>query len=731
MKMKWADIKRVKGAMEDQPGMFLSVVDDRGSILCANATMKRALQMKNPREASVSFYDLLHPLQLDHFKNALSADFHNGHPLVTELYIKNGYFHPMKWQINRLPGLNGKKFLCAGHYLVEDERLETFNRLGEKNYQLIVEGMNAGVLFQDAQGELISANQKCAEIFNTTLERLYSLKDIGSNWDSTWMIRRGNGERVPFQETPFMRALHSGVPQAETLHVMLSNGEYRWVHFSSQALVDSHNGQAFAIVTDLVDMTREKELSIKLQEKESLFNVFMRHTPNLVWVIDEDENLVFASRSFFKYFGAEEYSSIGKKLVSIVPKEVADTLYKKHIEVLQTGIRTEAIEKVKWSDGTRFVFHINIFPVESMGGKKMVGGYAVNIADKYAIEKQLRETHDRFLLLSRATSDAIWEWDMQTGQIFRNDALMDMIGYQPVDSKGLSWWLRRIHPEDRNRVSDKVKICTDEGRQTWEDEYRFKCADGVYKHMHDKGFIVYENGLPVKMIGSLQDISNLKELEGLLVTEKLERQKEISETVIRVQEKERTRIGHEMHDNVNQILSTVKLFVDMIVPADRDGAELKKKSVEYLLSAIEEIRKLSKELVVPKLKSEKLVDSIRNILDDILISGVMDIRFTYDHENELLSPGKKVTIFRIVQEQLKNILKYSRAKKAEILMQTKGNELQLVIKDNGVGFDPKQITRGIGLSNIHDRVRFYNGTVDIQSAPGKGCLLTVTLPVND
>ncbi|MEI2737935.1 MAG: PAS domain-containing protein [Chitinophagaceae bacterium] len=149
----------------------------------------------------------------------------------------------------------------------------------------------------------------------------------------------------------------------------------------------------------------------------------------------------------------------------------------------------------------------------------------------------------RLLLLSRTTSDAIWEWDMQSGQIFRNDALMDMIGYQLEQTKGLSWWLRRIHPEDRNRVSDKVKDTTEKNLQSWEDEYRFKCADGNYKHMHDKGYVVYENGLPVKMIGSLQDVTNIKELENQLMEEKLQRQKEISETVFRVQEKERTRIG--------------------------------------------------------------------------------------------------------------------------------------------------------------------------------------------
>ena len=59
--------------------------------------------------------------------------------------------------------------------------------------------------------------------------------------------------------------------------------------------------------------------------------------------------------------------------------------------------------------------------------------------------------------------------------------LMEMIGYQLDNSRGLSWWLRRIHPEDRNRLADKIKEATDNLQQSWQDEYRFKCADGSYK----------------------------------------------------------------------------------------------------------------------------------------------------------------------------------------------------------------------------------------------------------
>jgi PAS domain S-box-containing protein len=448
-------------------------------------------------------------------------------------------------------------------------------------------------------------------------------------------------------------------------------------------------------------------------------------------VIDEDGALLMASESFYQHFGQTEEKAVSRHILDLVPPSVAEALHQKHLQVLKTGETIEVDEKVKWIDGSYFFFHINIFPIETEGGKKMVGGHAVNLSDKHKIQKQLRETSDRLLLLTRTTTDAIWEWDMQTGKIFRNDALMDMIGYQFDDPKGLAWWLRRIHPEDRDRVSDAVKLSTDNNSQSWEEGYRFKCADGTYKHMRDKGFIVYENGLPVKMIGSLQDVTSIKNLESELMEEKLMHQKEISETAIRVQEKERTRIGHELHDNVNQILSTTKLFVDMLTPASKDEKQVKQKSMEYLAMAIEEIRKLSRELVTPQLKDKKLVDSIQQLIDDIRLSTDIVIKFAYDLDIDLLSTGKKVTFFRIVQEQIKNVLKYSKAEKVDIHLLCKDSKAILTIRDNGIGFDIRRPVKGIGLSNIQERARFYNGEVRIDSAKGMGCTLQVMLPLYD
>jgi signal transduction histidine kinase len=83
-----------------------------------------------------------------------------------------------------------------------------------------------------------------------------------------------------------------------------------------------------------------------------------------------------------------------------------------------------------------------------------------------------------------------------------------------------------------------------------------------------------------------------------------------------------------------------------------------------------------------------------------------------------------------VQEQLKNILAHSRATTVDICLQYSRGEVQLLIRDNGVGFDASLTSRGIGLSNIHERTNFYNGTVSIQSSPGNGCTLEVCIPVS-
>ena len=308
---QWRVLKSIIGDQSIGKDIFLTLIDGGGNILCTNSNMQRTLHLKNPRQVPSNFFHLLHPDHIAVFRQAIDNSRREKTPFDAELYLKNGYYHAMKWQISCLNS-ETDSFLCIGLKTVEDTAVTT----------------------------------------DTVANIIPSLGEVSG-------------------------------------------------------------------------------------ESDTVFRSFMNNTPNLAWVLDEHGTLLYANEAFYQYFVITEANALNKNIIDIVPNMVAETFLTRHFQVLKTGCSVEAVEKVKWSDGTNFNFHVNIFPIGGSMSKKLVGGHAVNLADKYEVEKQLREANDRLLMLSRATSDAIWEWDMQTGYIFRNDVLMNMIGYQVDDAKGL------------------------------------------------------------------------------------------------------------------------------------------------------------------------------------------------------------------------------------------------------------------------------------------------------
>lgn len=206
----------------------------------------------------------------------------------------------------------------------------------------------------------------------------------------------------------------------------------------------------------------------------------------------------------------------------------------------------------------------------------------------------------------------------------------------------------------------------------------------------------------------------------------------VNEAILRAQEQERTVIGQELHDNVNQILFTSKLYLNLIKPLDADQIVLKEKTEAFILMAIDEIRKLSSALVSPRLSDRGLIPCIKNLVDDLMLAALFRTDFVVRNESAIdgVDYNIQLTIFRIVQEQVKNIIKHSKAQQVSLQLWTAEEQVHLLIEDDGVGFDPRQATRGIGLTNIYDRASLFNGKVDLQTAPGKGCSLKVSMPLS-
>lgn len=202
----------------------------------------------------------------------------------------------------------------------------------------------------------------------------------------------------------------------------------------------------------------------------------------------------------------------------------------------------------------------------------------------------------------------------------------------------------------------------------------------------------------------------------------------VKKAKLEAQENERTRLGHELHDNVNQLLATSKLFLDMIEPANPYSDELRNMVREYVESAYNELRNLSKGLVKSDFEKTSLLDQCKRMVNDISFSNAFAVNFDYNEEVEQLNDNSKTALLRILQEQLKNTIRYSKATTISVSLLVTDNNVMLTISDDGVGFDMENTKKGIGLSNISDRAELCNGTAVISAAPGKGCALKVIIP---
>ncbi len=132
--------------------------------------------------------------------------------------------------------------------------------------------------------------------------------------------------------------------------------------------------------------------------------------------------------------------------------------------------------------------------------------------------KEIKDSNERYDIVSKATSDTIWDWKIQEDTMTWNKGIEGIFGYkQDQIGKTSEWWFENIHPEDSIKMSIKLYSFIEQKTEKWQDQYRFKCADGSYKYVLDRGFILKdENGKSVRMIGAIQDITKQKKEEQRL-----------------------------------------------------------------------------------------------------------------------------------------------------------------------------------------------------------------------
>lgn len=210
--------------------------------------------------------------------------------------------------------------------------------------------------------------------------------------------------------------------------------------------------------------------------------------------------------------------------------------------------------------------------------------------------------------------------------------------------------------------------------------------------------------------------------------QRLREQQLITRAQMEGQEKERQLISAELHDSISQQLSTAKIYLDYAKANVNERDELITRSADVVYRAIQEIRSLCYSLTPVGLKDMGLREAIEDLCHSYASVGKFKANYEFRLEEDSLTEDMKFVLFRVIQEQMNNVARHAQASHVQIVLEKIPGFIQVLIRDDGRGFDPATVREGLGFANMRNRVSVYKGKVELQSTPGQGCQVTIRIP---
>jgi PAS domain S-box-containing protein len=685
---------------------------------------------------------------------------------VNKMLLETGFWEGETTYVSR----DGKKsyLISAIRYVRDDDRQITgIVSLGRDITEIrLVEQQITGILESITDGFFVLDQYFKVKLWNHEAERITAMT-------AEEMVGRSIWEKLPeWIDTSIGQSFHKAFKKKMTVTVeQYYERSDRWLEMS---LYPSDQGM-FAYFKD-VTLRKKQNALLALEKKvlelntgkrmslQALLNFFLKGIQQIfpgmyciVMTLDEDSlsvKLLSAPGLPAIYAHAIDGLPIGpnagscgtamyRKETVIVSDIATDPLWDDCRELaLKFGLRAcWSIPVVNDRDEVLAAFSVYYTAAKAPTDAEMdiferIASLITIIIESKKAEEELSISNERYTLATKATNDAIWDRDLHTGLCFWGEGFYQQFGYKPgAKLRAGKFWETHIHPRDRDRILKGMARFRENGKKDlWLEEYRFKKSDGSYALVSDRGFLVFnKEGKAIRMVGSMQDITEKKEMEERLLQQEVNKQKLVAQAMVDAQEKERAEIGKELHDNINQILSTTKLYLELAKSDNEQRLNLINRSAGNIHNAIREIRNISRSLVPASIGDLGLIDSLTDLVESLQLTRAIQAEFhPMGNFDEKLSDKTKLMLFRIIQEQVNNVLKHSGARHLviELILEETENRIELNITDDGKGFNPEKVRKkGLGLSNIRSRADLFGGKVTIQSAPGRGCKLKVQVPV--
>lgn len=476
-----------------------------------------------------------------------------------------------------------------------------------------------------------------------------------------------------------------------------------------------------------------KKREEKLQQEQLFTKALLDSIPGIFYLYTYPElRMVTWNKQHETLFGYPASEMEGRHVLEWHLPESRDSVMKSLDTFLESGqasVETLLLAK----NGHAIPFLLTAVKFENKGQNYLIG-IGTDITKGKQAERALQESEATLTKAQQIAHLGNWELSDVTHQLNWSDETFRIFGYEPGSVQpSMELFLKSTHPDD---TSDLLKAITNawDTRVPFSRDHRIVMSDNEVRFVHEQAEIMYDSaGKPQKWVGTVQDITASKRAEEELKSS-LEQLQQLSKYIEQVRENERIAISRELHDDLGQALTAVKIDLGIIKQKVTDA------------EVVTKINKVSV-LVGDTIKTvQRLTSQLRpDIIDDLGLEAAIEWYSSEFSErtgievqlnvcaNVTITPGVSLNIFRIFQESLTNIARHSKATAVKIVLSNNEKLINLRISDNGIGITREQrdAKNAFGLISMKERAASLGGTFNIGSEKGKGAVIQLFVPVEN
>jgi PAS domain S-box-containing protein len=605
--------------------------------------------------------------------------------------------------------------------ITTSENFRSLVNESEERFRLITESMPVMIWISNEENKVIYTNKSSKDFYG------FDLKELKGQHEFVDVVHPDH------RKTAIEDWSHnlSAKEKCEMQYLVKNRfGQYRWVfeiavpRFTNQNTFLGYIGCTF-------DITTERDTFYKLEEEKKKFEMISNKSADIIFLIDKTGTIEYVSSSIKRILGRDENSVKGNSFYNLI--DDSSTLRSIDFNVKEDSLNNNRVLSFRMKHNTgdsKWVEAVySNFSDEDSGGDKILI-HVRDINEQHVAQSMLIENEARYRRLFSNMNLGIVEVDNEENILYVNRSFERISGYDEDDLIGKNAskiFIKEKDAQNVNQQENRNRALGKEGLY----EIKVTKKDGTTAIWVISGAPTFDMKGKVRgSIGIHWDVTEIRALENKILIDSVKKEKELMEAKSQAEEIQREIIGRDLHDGVGQMLAYLSLYLNVLKEKTSINNEDIEKAQTTLKSTIDEVRRLSRNLAPPAIKDLGFREAVIELINSygIIPKPKFHLKIYKGKDPDKLLHSHKLMMFRVLQELSSNTFKHAKAENVDIDVSFSEDGLEMLYKDDGVGFDSSYSKKGVGLKSIFSRLEFYSGKINMNTNPGKGLEVIIKLP---